>query len=135
MSNEAISFGCCENFTDDGTFLGWEPKTLTKTLIGHIIAEEVAEAGMEVASLDSFFTPSQTPTHLSAKLEINVGVSYLSATHRHAVLEGVGELLAVIVLNEGGVDEILVPLVDVFGAAASSGVDGVNDDIEDHLAD
>ena len=80
MSNEAISFGCCENFTDDGTFLGWEPKTLTKTLIGHIIAEEVAEAGMEVAGLDSFFTPSQTPTHLSAKLEINVGVSYLSAS-------------------------------------------------------
>jgi hypothetical protein len=54
VSNEAISFGCCKNFTDDGTFLGWETKTFTKTLIGHIIAEEVAEAGMEVAGLDSF---------------------------------------------------------------------------------
>ena len=39
-----------------------------------------------------------------------------------------------IFLDKGGVDEILVPLVDVFGAAAGSGVNGVNDDIEDHLA-
>ena len=36
MSNEAISFGCCENFTDDGTFLGWaHPIADTHSFIRH----------------------------------------------------------------------------------------------------
>ena len=55
--------------------------------------------------------------------------------HRHAILQGIGELLSVIVLDERGMDEVLVPLVDVFGATTGAGVDRVDDDVQNQLAD
>jgi hypothetical protein len=88
VSNEAISFGCCENFTNDGTFLGWETKTFTKTLIGHIIAEEVAEAGMEVAGLDSFL--GRHRLEILVREEDSAGVKRRGLESRGGKLEDFG---------------------------------------------
>jgi len=57
----------------------------------------------------------------------------LEIAHIHAVTQRIGELLAVILLLKIGNDKILVPLIDILGAAARPLVDRVNHDIQNGL--
>ena len=52
--NEMRFFGRSNDAADGVAFFGNHPKTLTKALIGHVIAKEVAKTGMEVAGFHSF---------------------------------------------------------------------------------
>jgi len=50
--------------------------------------------------------------------------------HVHIILQGIGKLLAVILFDEGGMDEVLVALVEGGGGGPCSLVDRIYDDVQ-----
>jgi len=52
--NEPGFFGCGDDAADGGDFFRRHAKPLAEALVGHVVAEKVSQAGMEVAGLDTF---------------------------------------------------------------------------------
>lgn|GEM_PF-2175912 len=95
--------------------------------------ERFADALLRVQVENAPIFPRLLPKDADIDL---VGVDgVLEIAHVDPVAEGVGELLAVVLLEERGMDEILVALIDVLRAATGAGVDRVDDDVEDGLAE